>query len=359
MTTGGTTVQRAKTTGLYCWLLLAVTAAAADGLDWIPTPAESTRIYERVSERDDYTLITGPVQIRDYIEHGEELYGKITRSVYKGRLGKPLATVFEDYRQSLEQAGFQILFACATEKCGGIRFFQSLQPVRRMRTDPWDFHYLAARQGSAEQRTYLGFLLSSIRDDLYAARLVIERPSAQQIAGEQAAQAAAADTGVRISEQTEPESESADPESEEAAMTDTEGAEDPAEWAEEALDAEAMAERIAANGSVALYSIFFDVNSAAIRSESAPTLEQVARLLAENPELNLIVVGHTDNVGRLHYNLQLSERRAAAMVKQLIKRYKVPKQRLRSAGVGFLAPVASNNSEEGRAKNRRVELVAD
>ena len=70
-------------------------------------------------------------------------------------------------------------------------------------------------------------------------------------------------------------------------------------------------------------------------------------------------VGHTDKVGRLHYNLQLSERRAAAMVKQLVKRYGVAKQRLRSAGVGFLAPVASNNSEEGRAKNRRVELVAD
>jgi outer membrane protein OmpA-like peptidoglycan-associated protein len=155
------------------------------------------------------------------------------------------------------------------------------------------------------------------------------------------------------------ESESGDSEPEAAALTDTEAAEDPVEFAEEALDAETMAGRIAAKGSVALYSIFFDVNSAAIRSESAATLEQVARLLAENPDLNLIVVGHTDNVGRLHYNLQLSERRAAAMVKQLINRYRVPKQRLRSAGVGFLAPVASNDSEEGRAKNRRVELVAD
>ncbi len=356
MTTGGKTVQRGKTTGLYCWLLLAVTAAAAaDGLDWVPAPAEATRIYERVSQRDDYTLITGPVEVRDYIEHGEELYGKVTRSVYKGGMGKPLPSVFKAYQESLEQAGFEILFACATNECGGIRFFQSLQPVRRMRTDPWDFHYLAARHGPAERRTFLGFLLSSMRDELYAARLVIERPSAQPIEGEQTAEAAAADTGVRVSA----ESETEDPEAEAAALTDVEGAEDTAEMAGEALDAEAMAERIAANGSVALYSIFFEVNSAAIRDESAPTLEQVTRLLAEDPELNLIVVGHTDNVGRLHYNLQLSERRAAAMVKQLVKRYGVAKQRLRSAGVGFLAPVASNNSEEGRAKNRRVELVAD
>lgn len=118
-----------------------------------------------------------------------------------------------------------------------------------------------------------------------------------------------------------------------------------------------MSKSINESGKVALYGILFDFNSAAIKSESEPTLVQIANLLKEQPALKLLVVGHTDNVGGFESNQNLSERRAAAVVESLSKNYGVAAARLKSFGVSFAAPVASNQSEEGRAKNRRVELV--
>ncbi|MEW6482622.1 MAG: OmpA family protein [bacterium] len=88
-----------------------------------------------------------------------------------------------------------------------------------------------------------------------------------------------------------------------------------------------------------------------------PSLKEVAKLLAQNSKLNLYVVGHTDNIGTLTANMELSQRRAEAVVKALVTKYGVGAKRLKSYGVGSLSPVASNKTEEGRAKNRRVELV--
>ncbi len=83
----------------------------------------------------------------------------------------------------------------------------------------------------------------------------------------------------------------------------------------------------------------------------------MAKLLANDPSLKLFVVGHTDAVGQVDANLQLSQARAEAVVKALVAGHGVAAARLRSYGVGPLSPVSSNATEEGRAKNRRVELV--
>lgn len=122
-------------------------------------------------------------------------------------------------------------------------------------------------------------------------------------------------------------------------------------------DAETMARHLADTGKVVLYGIFFDFDKAVIRPESEPTLQEIARLLEEKQELRLHVVGHTDSTGALDYNLDLSRRRAAAVVEVLISKYGISSERLRPAGVGPLAPAAANATEEGRARNRRVELV--
>ncbi len=71
----------------------------------------------------------------------------------------------------------------------------------------------------------------------------------------------------------------------------------------------------------------------------------------------MIIVGHTDSQGGFDYNMDLSKRRAAAVAADLAKTYQIPSARLQTAGVGYLAPVGSNATEDGRAKNRRVELV--
>jgi OmpA-OmpF porin, OOP family len=121
-------------------------------------------------------------------------------------------------------------------------------------------------------------------------------------------------------------------------------------------DAAALKAGLAAEGRVAVYGILFDTNKAVVKPESAPALEQITKLLGQDPKLQIFVVGHTDGVGTLEANLKLSSDRAAAVVAALTARG-VSAARLKASGVGPYSPVASNRTEEGRAKNRRVELV--
>lgn len=122
-------------------------------------------------------------------------------------------------------------------------------------------------------------------------------------------------------------------------------------------DAKFMSEGITAAGHVAIYGIYFDFNKADVKPESAPALQEITKLLERDSKLKLYVVGHTDNSGGYDYNMKLSQARAEAVVKELITKHKVAAARLKAAGVGPLAPVTSNDTEEGKAKNRRVELV--
>jgi len=126
---------------------------------------------------------------------------------------------------------------------------------------------------------------------------------------------------------------------------------------EVAADAKFMADGIRSAGHVAVYGIYFDFNRWDVKPESTPALSEIARLLSSNPSLNIFIVGHTDNVGSVDYNMKLSQARADAVVKALTTRYRVSPQRLKAYGLGQLAPAAPNTTEEGRARNRRVELV--
>jgi len=123
------------------------------------------------------------------------------------------------------------------------------------------------------------------------------------------------------------------------------------------VDAKSMMSDINAQGRVALYGIYFDFDKSDVKPESDPTLIEISKLLSENPKLKLYVVGHTDNVGDYNYNIKLSQSRADAVVNALFTKYNVDKNRLTPAGVGPLCPVISNDTEEGKAKNRRVELI--
>jgi len=122
-------------------------------------------------------------------------------------------------------------------------------------------------------------------------------------------------------------------------------------------DAAALARDLGTAGRVPVYGIFFDFDQAVVKPESAPALQEIARLLAQQPRIKLFVVGHTDNVGNLDHNLKLSQARAQAVVKSLASQHHIDAARLQGFGVGPLAPVASNQTEPGRARNRRVELV--
>jgi len=124
-----------------------------------------------------------------------------------------------------------------------------------------------------------------------------------------------------------------------------------------AADAAAMGADLKSTGHIALYGIYFDTNRSEVKPESKPALEQIAKLLAQDPGLNLMVVGHTDMTGSLDANMKLSQARGEAVVQALVSQHGVAASRLKGYGVGPLAPFATNDTEEGRGKNRRVELV--
>jgi OOP family OmpA-OmpF porin len=121
-------------------------------------------------------------------------------------------------------------------------------------------------------------------------------------------------------------------------------------------DAKVMRNDLADTGRTIVYGIYFDTASARIKPESEPALGEMVKLLKGAPALKVYVVGHTDSVGSLQSNLKLSSDRAASVGKAITERG-VAASRLKSAGVGPYSPVASNDTEDGKAKNRRVELV--
>jgi OOP family OmpA-OmpF porin len=123
------------------------------------------------------------------------------------------------------------------------------------------------------------------------------------------------------------------------------------------VNAASLQSDIGRTGHVALYGIFFDTAKADVKPESTPALQEIGKLLQQDLKLKLYIVGHTDSAGELQMNMDLSRRRADAVLKALTTTYGVRPDRLQAYGSGPLSPVASNKDEEGKAKNRRVELV--
>ena len=123
------------------------------------------------------------------------------------------------------------------------------------------------------------------------------------------------------------------------------------------VSSEQIAKAMGNEGKVVFYGIYFDTDKATIKSESEPTLAEMAKWLKANATTKVFIVGHTDMQGALEHNVRLARDRAQSVVAALATKHGIAKDRLASDGVGPLAPVASNSNEAGRAKNRRVEMV--
>ena len=136
------------------------------------------------------------------------------------------------------------------------------------------------------------------------------------------------------------------------------GTEESIELADVGVEAStaALKAELAKNGHAALYGIYFDTDSATPKPESETTLRHVLQLLQAEPSLRLEIQGHTDNSGSADHNIKLSDQRAAS-VRTWLTAHGIAAARLTSKGYGATKPVADNNTAEGKAKNRRVELV--
>lgn len=116
-------------------------------------------------------------------------------------------------------------------------------------------------------------------------------------------------------------------------------------------------EGIAQNGRVAIYDIYFDTGKSEVKNESTIALKIISDYLKNNSDQKFLIVGHTDNTGNFDANIKLSSDRAEAVKQKLIADYNIPDEQLKTYGVGSTSPQMSNATEDGKARNRRVELV--
>ena len=253
-------------------------------------------------EFDEYDLPLGKLD-QDHWAKSQRLEGKLTRIHYEVPSTRSPLEVFRNYQQALTRAGFQTLFTCSGPECGG----------GAIGTVGWC--------GGCSPRQ-LSTKLSRPEGDAYVSVHLEQDSSGNPIA-----------TQVDVIEIK------------------------PMEAGLVAVNAESLANDITRTGHASVYGILFDTGKADVKPESDATLKEIAKLLSQNAQLKLFVVGHTDNVGQLAANTDLSRRRAEAVMKVLTAKYGVAAARLQAAGDGPTAPVASNDTEDGRARNRRVELV--
>lgn len=321
---------------LWALLVCSVSAMAADisgarDFPGLPRFAGSSIVGNQSIPFDRFRLPMAPVA-RDanyswQSPQAEDIEGKVSGYVYALPPGAAPLEVVRNYESALKAAGFEIVFACDEDaECGdgqvlaqatlggshtitngGIRSAQAI--IYGM-----DIHYRAAKRETDGVTTYVSLFV-----------------------GREAAMGGADQDSISaVLHVIEPK---------------------PMDNAMVFVDADAMASAIGASGHIALYGIYFDTDSAVLKPESDPTLAEIAALLQSQATLKIFVVGHTDSQGAYDYNMGLSEKRARAVADALSTRYGIAKDRLRPAGVGLLSPVETNETEAGRAKNRRVELV--
>jgi outer membrane protein OmpA-like peptidoglycan-associated protein len=128
-------------------------------------------------------------------------------------------------------------------------------------------------------------------------------------------------------------------------------------WDQPKQNQSELAQELEKDGRAKVYDLYFDFRSDVLRSESDKVLAEIAQVMMQHPDWTLSVEGNTDNIGGDQYNLDLSQRRAAAVKNALVKEYRIPSKRLETAGFGASHPIDTNDTIEGRARNRRVELV--
>lgn len=296
----------------------------------IPRYADACLIAHVMRAYDSLDLPTGPAVQRDgnwVAERSESLEGRSTRLMYLIPPGRTSLEVFRNYEQSLAERGFEILFACEGDACGG-RGGDRMQRLI----------YPSERQiGRAGQHAYSAFM-HGVRDRRYLAARSGDGAMFVGLFLAESDHSFLRQDKRRVAVHLD--------------VLELEAME------ERMVDAAAMAKSIGETGSVRLDNVYFEFAAATLTGESDAAIEEMARLLRDNPALEIYVVGHTDSVGSYEANLDLSRRRAEAVVQALVSRHGIEAARMVPAGVGPLAPVASNATEAGRAENRRVELVA-
>jgi OmpA-OmpF porin, OOP family len=302
----------------------------------------------KFSKFDEFTFMAGPLTPskassgpRLVPSKTQRAEGQYTRLVYVGPEGRSPLEIVRNYEQELTKAGFAVVYRCARTECGGSADDLTDRWLYTMENRPSNYPPPHSGRPPGQVTEYA---FSSAQDGRL---LVAKRAAGGPGGGESWISVYAATGGFNMHKETFGHPVILVDFVESAAMDAN----------MVTVDASAMARGIASEGHVALYGILFDTDKTDIKPESAATITEIAKFLKQDAGVKLYVVGHTDNVGTYDYNLGLSQRRAASVVAELTTKHGIAVARLKPAGSGPLSPLAPNDTEDGRAKNRRVELV--
>jgi outer membrane protein OmpA-like peptidoglycan-associated protein len=269
-----------------------------------------------------------------------ELEGTLGRTVYLMPVGRTPLEVLRNYQQAWTDGGGERLYECKDEACGGdvgsgaghgggnIGIGDLLFPKNRIDAEAFSNAACAVTMSRADLRYAVGRVSANGRDTHVAVLAWVGKDDLYCKAFDQRTFALVLTVEAKAREQKMVTVKAAD-----------------------------LSGAIADRGRIALYGIHFDVDKADLRADSRPQLDEIAALLRNDATLKLQVVGHTDNQGDAAHNDDLSLHRAEAVVVALTAQYGIAADRLVAQGKGSSVPVASNGNEEGRARNRRVELV--
>jgi len=261
--------------------------------------------------------------------------GRVTRLLYLAPAGRSTLEVATNYTDALKAKGMQQVFACSNA-CGDAfpaLMYTNVVTVLAPTYDQTRTFMIQAALENVQDPRYALYKKSSPGGDTY-----VEVYVGQNHSGSHGNYSEALDGRVlALVGIVEPR---------------------PMEQKIVTIKASEIAGDVAANGRAAFYGIYFDFNKADVKPESDPQLAEMASYIKQSQGM-VFITGHTDNQGGLEFNMGLSQKRAEAVVKALVTRFGVDAKRLTPRGLAFLAPLASNSTDDGRAKNRRVELVAN
>ena len=263
----------------------------------------------------------------------ETVEGEVLRQAWQ-YVAPDLSTlqILVPLREQLTADGFSILFECDTDQCGGFdfRFGIDVMDAADMYVDLGDFRYLAAKADRADGPEYVGLLVSrsSLLGFLQVTRI---GPPTRAPAIVTVAQPPVRATGLGLR----------------VPLLVQRGTAPPGDFAAQ----------IEINGRVILSDLAFETGSAQLGPGPFASLQTLADYLLANPSRRVALVGHTDSQGALDANIALSKRRAGSVLERLVTDYAIPRSQLAAEGMGFLSPLASNLTPEGRDVNRRVEVI--
>lgn len=324
-----------------CAALFATAASAQPGLTsdipgakdhpLIPRYAGSTIFGYKVERYSEATMPLGPAtktfDAKRGFEKFEKLEGPRTRILYLAPPERTPLEVYRNYRNALEKQGFATLYECRADACGvqiddAIYFYSNERQITTSQAAQYAF-----TQGVEDARLWVGRL-----DRREGPVWVLVFTGLSGNAGDS-----------RFSGRVQVLVDVLDKGTMEQRMV--------------TVGAKEIETNIGRDGKQVIYGILFDTDKADIKPESKAQLDEIAGLMKANPSLKVHIVGHTDNQGTVEHNLGLSQRRAEAVVRALSTQYGIPAARMVARGLGPFSPVATNDTEDGRAKNRRVEIV--